>query len=53
MYDLKKFSTQSNEECNKAAQKTIDKSRPVTSWDEERSKVVRIYPDGRVEDVDE
>lgn len=53
MFDFKRLVDNCTEVGNVAARQTLDAGRPVTSWDSIRKKVIRVYPDGRIEDVQE
>jgi hypothetical protein len=53
MFDFKRLVDNCTQIGNEAAKRTLEAGRPVTSWDVQRKRVVRIYPDGRVEDVPE
>ncbi len=51
MFSFQVLVNNCNKVGNEAAQRTLKAGRPVTSWDPVRKQVIRVYPDGRVEDV--
>lgn len=51
MYDFSLIAKNCGEVAEKEATNTLAMGLPVTGWDRKQQKIIKQYPDGRIEDV--
>lgn len=51
MYEFSLIAKNCGEVAEKEAAKTLAMGLPVTGWDRKLQKIIKQYPDGRIEDV--
>ena len=51
MYDFELLIKNFSEMGERESAKTLAMGLPVTGWDDELQKIIKTYPDGRIEEI--